>query len=318
VSSALAPGRRRGVSRSRWVVLAFISPFVLGVVLFFGYPLVSTIVYSFEKYDQINPPTWVGMQNWHYVFDEYPRFWTALRNTAWLVVVMVSLRLVFGLAVGMLVVRVRAGVGIFRTVFYLPYLAPPVASTLVFVFLLNPGSGPVNGLLEAVGIPAPAWFTDPDWSKPALVLLSLWGIGDLMVIFTASLLDVPRELYEAAELDGAGAFGRFRFITLPTIRPILLFTTVTGVIATMQYYTQALVAGQAASGQLSSAGSRVEPGYPNGSTLTLPQLVYNLGFQNFDTGSASVIAVVMFVLAMACTVLLLKAGGGFLKTGRVG
>ncbi len=91
----------------------------------------------------------------------------------------------------------------FRTLFYAPYLAPPVAGTLAFVFLLNPGTGPVNSILGKLGLPEPGWFNDPSWSKPALTLLALWGIGDLMVIFMASLLDVPRELYEAAELDGA-------------------------------------------------------------------------------------------------------------------
>ena len=120
---------------------------------------------------------------------------------------MVTLRVVFGLAVGMLVTRIKRGAGLLRTLFYAPYLAPPVAGTLAFVFLLNPGTGPVNTILGKLGLPEPGWFNDPAWSKPALTLLALWGIGDLMVIFMAALLDVPKELYEAAELDGAGAVG---------------------------------------------------------------------------------------------------------------
>lgn len=126
-----------------------------------------------------------------------------MRNTLWLVVVMVSCRVVFGLGVGLLVTKIKTGVGVFRTLFYLPYLAPPVAATLAFVFLLNPGTGPVNTLLDSAGLPTPGWFTDADWSKPALTALALWGVGDLMVIFMAALLDVPKEQYEAAELDGA-------------------------------------------------------------------------------------------------------------------
>src|SRR4051812_14134796 len=136
-----------------------------------------------------------------------------------------------------------------------------------------------------------------------------------MVIFMASLLDVPREQYEAAELDGAGPLGRFRFVTLPHIRPILVFATITGVIATMQYYTEPLVAGQVASGQIGGSGQQVEPGYPAGSTLTLPQLVYNLGFQRFDIGAACVVAGVVFVLSMIFAAFLMRRGSVFLGVG---
>ncbi len=196
--------------------------------------------------------------------------------------------------------------------FYLPYLAPPVAATMAFAFLLNPGTGPVNVILGKLGLPQPGWFNDPAWSKPALTLLALWGIGDLMVIFMAALLDVPVHQYEAAELDGAGAWQRFRYITLPNISPIVIFAVVTGVIQTMQYYTQPLVAGKVASGVIGGSGQQFEPGYPDKSTLTLPQLVYNLGFQRFDTGSACVIALVLFVLSMLFTVVLMRRSSGLL------
>lgn len=144
-------------------------------------------------------------------------------------------------------------------------------------------------------------------------MLALWGIGDLMVIFMAALLDVPKEQYEAAELDGAGSWHRFRYVTLPNISPIVMFAVVTGVIQTMQYYTQPLVAGKVASGVIGNSGQQVEPGYPDKSTLTLPQLVYNAGFQRFDYGSACVIALVLFVLSMAFTALLLRRRNGFLS-----
>jgi multiple sugar transport system permease protein len=187
-----------------------------------------------------------------------------------------------------------------------------VAATLAFVFLLNPGTGPIDTILDRLGISAPSWFNDPTWSKPALTLLAIWGVGDLMVIFMAALLDVPRELYEAASLDGAGAVSRFRHVTLPPLRPILLFAVITGVIATMQYYTEPIVAGQVASGQIAGSGNQFEPGYPGGSTLTLPQLVYNLGFQRFDIGAACVIALVLFALSMAFAAVLMRRGSVFL------
>jgi len=177
------------------------------------------------------------------------------------------------------------------------------------------GTGPVNTILGRLGLPEPGWFNDPAWSKPALTLLALWGIGDLMVIFMAALLDVPTEQYEAAELDGASAWQRFRFVTLPNISPIVLFAVVTGVIQTMQYYTQPLVAGKVASGVIQGAGTQFEPGYPEKSTLTLPQLVYNLGFQRFDYGSACVVALVLFALAMAFTALLMRRRGGLIQAG---
>ena len=300
--------RRRDLLRN----LAFLSPWLIGTGLFFIYPLVSTVYFSFTHYDGFTSPVWTGLDNWRYVFRDYPFFWPALRNTVWLVVVMVALRVVFGLSLGLLVTKVKTGASALRTLFYLPYLAPPVAATMAFAFLLNPGTGPVNVILGKLGLPQPGWFNDPAWSKPALTLLALWGIGDLMVIFMAALLDVPVHQYEAAELDGAGAWQRFRYITLPNISPIVIFAVVTGVIQTMQYYTQPLVAGKVASGVIGGSGQQFEPGYPEKSTLTLPQLVYNLGFQRFDTGSACVIALVLFVLSMLFTVVLMRRSSGLL------
>ncbi|KZM74394.1 sugar ABC transporter permease [Nocardia terpenica] len=307
--AALRRRRRRRTLRT----LAFLSPWLIGFTAFFAYPLVSTVYFSFMKYDGFTAPTFTGLRNWSYVLGKYPPFWQGLGNTLWLVVVMVLLRVIFGLGIGLLVTRIKTGVGFFRTVFYLPYLAPPVAATMAFAFLLNPGTGPVNHLLGNLGLPQPGWFTDPSWSKPALTMLAVWGIGDLMVIFMAALLDVSREQYEAAELDGAGGWQRFRYITLPNITPIVLFAVVTGVIQTMQYYTQAIVAGKVASGKIAGAGEQFEPGYPHGSTWTLPQMIYNLGFQRFDTGSACVVAVILFALSMAFTSLLLRRRSGFLQ-----
>jgi multiple sugar transport system permease protein len=301
--------RRRELLRN----LAFLSPWLLGTGLFFLYPLASTLYLSFMKYDGFTPPVWDGLGNWRYVFTSYPLFWPALRNTLWLVIVVVTLRVLFGLAIGLLVTHVKLGAGVFRTLFYAPYLAPPVAATMAFTFLLNPGTGPVNTILARLGLPQPGWFNDPSWSKPALTLLALWGIGDLMIIFMATLLDVPREQYEAAELDGAGAIQRFRFVTLPNIAPIVLFAAVTGVISAMQYYTEPLVAGKVASGQIGGSGQQFEPGYPDKSTLTLPQDVYNLGFQRFDIGASCVAAIVLFALSMVFAALLMRRGSGFLS-----
>lgn len=302
--------RRRGRETAR--NLAFMSPWLVGTGLFFLYPLAATVYFSFTKYDGFTSPTPNGLDNWTYVFTDYPFFWPALTNTLWLVLVMVTLRVIFGLCLGLLITKIKLGAGLLRTLFYIPYLAPPVAATMAFAFLLNPGTGPVNIVLGKLGLPQPGWFNDPTWSKPALTLLALWGIGDLMVIFMAALLDVPTSQYEAAEIDGAGAWARFRYITLPNISPIVLFAVVTGIIQAMQYYTQPLVAGKVASGVIGGSGQQFEPGYPAKSTLTLPQLVYNLGFQRFDTGAACVIALVLFALSMGFTLLLMRRSSGLL------
>ncbi|MFF9910341.1 carbohydrate ABC transporter permease [Streptomyces sp. NPDC013457] len=301
--------------RSALRTAAFMSPWLIGFSVFFAYPLVSTVYFSLMKYDGLNPPTWRGLDNWTYVFSDLPKFWPAMQNTLWLAVVMVACRVVFGLGIGLLITKIKTGAGFFRTLFYLPYLAPPVAATLAFVFLLNPGTGPVNSLLEAVGIPAPSWFNDAAWAKPALTVLAVWGVGDLMVIFMAALLDVPKEQYEAAELDGASAWQRFRYVTLPNISPIVLFAVVTGIIGAMQYYTQPIVAAKVASGVMGGSGQTFEPGYPDDSTLTLPQLVYNLGFGRFDYGAACVVALVLFALSMAFTALLMRRRGGLIGSG---
>ncbi|WP_329037331.1 sugar ABC transporter permease [Streptomyces sp. NBC_00178] len=303
--------RRRSALRTA----AFMSPWLIGFAVFFAYPMISTVYFSFMRYDGFGAPSFNGLTNWTYVFTDYPMFWPSLRNTLWLVLVMVGCRVVFGLGIGMLITKIKTGTGLFRTFFYLPYLAPPVAATLAFVFLLNPGTGPVNAILGDLGLPAPGWFNDASWSKPALTMLAVWGIGDLMVIFMAALLDVPREQYEAAELDGTSAWQRFRFVTLPNISPIVLFAVVTGVIQAMQYYTQPLVAGKVASGVIGGSGQQFEPGYPDKSTLTLPQLVYNLGFQRFDYGSACVVALVLFALAMAFTALLMRGRNNLIQAG---
>src|SRR5437879_7233423 len=151
---------------------------------------------SFNHYDLLSAPRWVGLANYRYLFTVDPQVWTAVRNTLWLIAVMVPLQVVFAYGIAMLLARAKSGVGLLRTIFYLPALTPPVAATLGFVFILNPANGPVNVILGHLGIHGPLWFNSPSWSKPSLVALSLWGVGNTMVIFLAAVLDVPRPCYE--------------------------------------------------------------------------------------------------------------------------
>jgi multiple sugar transport system permease protein len=308
---AAALARRRAKRRATWrrrgTVLLFLSPWIVGFSVFFGYPLVMSAYLSFTTYDLLSSPRWVGLGNYRYLFREDPEIWTAVKNTLWLVAVLVPLQVLFAFGVATLVARARRGVGFFRTVFYLPALVPPVAATLGFVYILNPATGPVNTILDKLGIEGPLWFNDPAWSKPSLTLLGLWGIGNTMIIFLAAVLDVPQHLSESAELDGAGPFKRMRWVTLPTISPVILFSVVIGVIAAMQYFTQAYVAAAVAAGQASQAGSvsTLELGYPEGSTMFYPILLYYNGFRFFQMGYAAAMAMLMLGVAFALTLLIL-------------
>jgi multiple sugar transport system permease protein len=300
--------RKRAIRRRRLTVLAFLSPWLAGFTVFFGYPLVMTAYLSFTHYDLLNPPRWIGLANYRYLFGTDDQIWPAVYNTLWIIAVGVPLQVLFAFGLAVMVTRARLGVGLFRTVFYLPALVPPVAAALGFVYVLNPATGPVNVILEKLGIEGPLWFNDPGWAKPSLVLLGLWGIGNTMVIFLAAVLDVPRQLYESAELDGAGAWQRLRNVTLPTISPVLLFAVVLGVIAGLQYFTQAYVAAGVAAGEASQAGgtNTLELGYPQGSTLFYPILLYYHGFRFFNMGYASALAVLLLFVAFAVTLVIIR------------
>jgi multiple sugar transport system permease protein len=303
--------RRRARSRAQWrrrfTVLAFMSPWLVGFSVFVAYPLVATVYFSFTHYDLLSPARWIGLANYEYMFSEDRQIWSAVKNTLWLVVITVPLKVMFAFGVALMLTRARRGIGFFRAVFYLPALAPPVAATLGFVYLLNPATGPVNAVLGVVGIEGPLWFNDPGWSKPALTLLLLWGVGNTMIIFLAALVDVPRHLYESAELDGAGPLQRLRWVTLPAISPVILFAVVIGTIEALQLFTQAYVAAAIAAGSASSAGDPSNDlGYPEDSTLFYPVLLYQQGFRFFNMGYAAAMAVLLLVVSFAICMLIVR------------
>jgi multiple sugar transport system permease protein len=297
--------RRKAAWRRRRLVLGLMSPWIVGFTVFFGYPLLASVYLSFTHYDLISHPRWVGTANYAFMLHHDPQIWNAIKNTLWLMAFAVPLQVIFAFGVAGMVVRAKAGVGFFRTVFYLPALAPPVAATLGFVYILNPATGPLNTILGKIGIQGPLWFQSPHWSKPALVGLGLWGIGNTMVIFLAAVLDVPQHLYESAELDGAGPLQRLRWVTLPTVSPVILFAVVLGVIQGLQYFTQAYVAASIASGQASQAGDTLNAlGYPEDSTLFYPVLLYQHGFNDFQMGYASAMAMLLLVVSFAVTLVI--------------
>jgi multiple sugar transport system permease protein len=299
--------KRRAAWRRRGIVLAFMSPWLVGFTVFFGYPLVMSAYLSFTHYDLLSSPRWIGLANYKFLFTKDQTVWPAVKNTLWFIAIAVPLQVLFALGIAIMLSRARRGVGVFRTVFYLPALAPPVAATLGFVYLLNPATGPVNTILEKLGIQGPLWFDSPQWSKPSLTALALWGVGNTMIIFLAAVLDVPQHLYESAQLDGAGFVSRVRFVMLPTISPVILFAVVVGVIEGMQYFTQAYVAANVAGGSASySAETASALGYPEDSTLFYPVLLYQQGFRYFNMGYASAMAMLLLAVAFAVTFIIVQ------------
>jgi multiple sugar transport system permease protein len=272
------------------------SPWLIGFLVFYVYPMLASLYFSFTHYDIVSTPRWAGLSNYKFMFLNDPLFWQAMRNTVWMIIVSVPIQVVFAVGTASVLTRPRRGVGIYRTIFFLPTMVPVVAATLGFVFLLNP-AGPLDHLLGFLHVPQPLWFQDPSWSKPGLVLLGLWGIGNTMIIFLAALLDVPRQLYEAADIEGANWWQRFRYVTLPLISPVIFFAAVTGVIYGFQYFSEAYVA----SGGAGSLGN------PQGSLLFYPTYLYTQGFQDFHMGYASALAWVLFLIIMICTLILIRS-----------
>jgi multiple sugar transport system permease protein len=301
------PGPRGRVKVRKWLtVLAFMSPWIVGLSVFFIYPAFATLFYSFTNFDLIDDPTWVGLRNYVFMFTSDPLLGASIGNTVWLTIVITISRVGFGLLAAVILVNIKRGSGIFRTLFYLPALAPPVAASLAFVFILNPATGPVNQFLHVFGIQGPLWFNDPAFAKPSLAVMGLWTSGTIIVIFLASLLDVPGELYEAASLDGANAWQQFWRITVPAISPVLTFAIVNSIIVGLQYFTEAVVAGAIASGSTQVAGSSQNIGYPDNSTLTFPMWLYEQAFHQFHMGYASAMSMVLFLVSGVFTVVLVR------------
>jgi multiple sugar transport system permease protein len=318
-AQAARPAHRRSTPATRRrtrVALAFCAPMLLGLAIFFVYPLIASVYYSFTSYNLVSAPVFIGLRNYIYLFTQDPLVGTAAFNTLWFVVILVPVRILTAMGVAGLLARARVASGFWRTVFYLPALVPPVAAVVAFVFLFNPGVGPVNQILAMFGIQGPLWFNDPAWSKPSLVILGVWVMGDIMIIFLAALLDVPAEQYEAASLDGANGLQKLRYVTFPNMIPVLLFALITGIIAALQYFTEASVASTVASGKASvGEGAGASMGYPDNSLLTYTQWLYVRGFNNFQLGYASALAVVLFIVAGFFLVLLLRRVNAFNPEG---
>ena len=232
--------RRNFFNSGAFAGLAFASPWLVGLLIFGIYPIAASLYYSVCRYNILKPAQYVGAQNYGLLLNDR-LFWKSLYNTIWLTAIGLPLQLIAALGAAMLLnARVRYQ-RLFRTCFYLPSLVPAVATGIVWLWIFNPELGLLNTALGWIGLTGPGWMTDPSWSKPALVVVGIWGMGGAMVIFLAGLEQVPRSLYEAALVDGANAWQRFRSVTIPALSPVIFFNLIMGIIASFQYFTQVYV-----------------------------------------------------------------------------
>ena len=264
-----------------------ILPWLLGFLIFQFGPILASFFFSFTDYNIVTY-RWIGLENFRRLFFEDDLFLKSLWNTAFYAAFSVPLGLATALFIAVLLNQKIPGVSLFRTMYYLPSVTPVVAMSVLWLWLFNPLYGLLNSLLGAVGIPGPGWLVDPLWSKPAFILMSLWGIGGAMVIFLAGLQGVPKELHEAATIDGASRWRAFWNVTLPLLGPVLFFNLIMGMIAAFQIFTQAFI---------------ITNGGPLNSTLFYVLYLFRQAFRNFRMGYASAMAWILFLIVLILTVI---------------
>jgi multiple sugar transport system permease protein len=277
--------RRQAISGYLWI-----SPWLIGFLAFSLGPTITAFALSLTKYDIITPAQFIGIHNYVYAVGTDPLFWKSLGRTLYYVGVSVPLGIVGSLGLALLLNLKKPGTATYRTFFFLPNLTPVVASALLWTWIYNPQYGPLNYLLGLVGIPRISWLGSIEWAIPSLILMSLWaGIGgSRMVIFLAGLQSVSAELLEAAEVDGAGRWARFWFVTMPLISPTMFFNLVLALIGTLQVFEVSFLTTE---------------GGPNYATWFYMLHLYQSAFRDFDMGYASALAAILFAITLALTVL---------------
>ena len=296
------PVPRKAVSRkARHETVLFyicIAPFILGILFFDVIPLGASLVLSFTHWDILTAPRWIGLQNYIFAITKDPNFPITLRVTFTYAIVAVPLRLAVALFLAVLLNEATKGVGFFRTAFYMPAIISAVAAAVLWTWLLNPVYGPVDGFLRLFGIQGPQWFTDPHFALWGLIMMAPWGAGGEMLIFLAGLKGIDKQLYEAAELDGAGTLKRFINVTIPMLTPTIFFNLVMSIIGALQSFDTAYVISTARAGTL---------GGPANSTLFYMLYVYNRAFAGFSMGYASALGWILFAVIMVITLLVLRS-----------
>ncbi|WP_241680526.1 carbohydrate ABC transporter permease [Pseudactinotalea suaedae] len=270
----------------------FMLPAVLGFLLFTLGPMIFSLVMSFMDYGVITAPQWVGLDNWRRALFEDPLVWQSLRVTLYYAVGSVVLTSVLAFLVALLMNQPIVGQRVFRTIYYMPSVISGVPVAILWTWIFNPTIGVINTALRWVGIEGPRWLTSPEWVIPALILMSSWSIGGAMVIYLAGLQGVPNELYEAAQLDGAGAVRRTLSITLPMVSPVIFFNLVMSIIGSLQVFTQAYV---------------MTEGGPINSSLFAVLYIYRNAFFYFQMGYGSTLAWILFLVIGLLTLLVFRS-----------
>ncbi|HET6636928.1 MAG TPA: sugar ABC transporter permease [Streptomyces sp.] len=272
---------------------AFLSPWMFGFVFITAGPMIASFVLSFTNYDGIQATQSVGLENYRQLFED-PQVATSMMNTLIFTVMRVPLMMALSLALAMLLLRVGRAAGFFRTVFYLPVMTPSVAVGILFLLLFNGNVGLINHVLGLVGITGPNWTTDGPWIKPGLVLTTLWALGGTVVIYLAALRNVPQDLYEAAELDGAGRWQAFRHVTLPQISGALFFTLIVNTIYSLQTFTEAYTA---------FFGTSNAQTYSHDAALFYVVYLFQQAFQFMHMGYASALSWLLFAVILVITLI---------------
>jgi multiple sugar transport system permease protein len=271
--------------------LLFISPWIVGLLWFYLYPFLASLYYSFHNATAFGPGAFIGFRNYELMMRD-PLFWKSLVNTIYFTAGSLCLGTVAALSLALLLPKNVRGASVYRTIFYLPTVVPFTAISVIWIWILHPRYGLLNHFLEGIGVGAPGWLSDPAWAMPALILVSAWSIGNMMVIYLAAMLEIPTELYEAAKLDGATAWQRLIRITLPMLTPVILFNSIIGLINGFQYFVQPYV---------------MTNGGPADSTLVYSLYLYRNAFQFFRMGYASAMGWVLFLLILVLTAVVLRS-----------
>lgn len=296
-SGAGRPRARSTRRRNLWLGLAFTSPWIIGLAAFSFAPVVVTLVWSFMKVRLVGTSEWVGLDNYTAIFAD-PRTSKAILNTALFLIVGLPLQLMLSFGAALLLKGLVSLRNVFRAIVYLPTVIPAVASVYLWRWMLNPKDGLFNLILGWFGIPPVTWLGEPMWSQTAVIVIILWGSGATVIIYLAALLAVPKELYEAAQIDGAGRWRRIWSIDWPSVRNVTSFQAVMGFIAFTQLFAQPFLLAQ----------TRMAPtaAGPSDSLLTISMLIYQRAFVSTDFGGASAIAWLLFIVTLIGSILIVR------------
>jgi multiple sugar transport system permease protein len=297
MNASMAIGRRRGERIYQNLVgYLFIAPWLIGFAVFIAGAMIYSFGLSFFNSDMMNPPHFVGLANYQTSLFQDSLWLRALTNTAYYTFVSVPLQVILALLLAILLNARIAAQSVFRTIYYLPAVVSGVAVAILWIWLLNPDYGLINGFIGIFGLQGPAWLFSETWAMPSIILMSLWHIGGSMVIFLAGLQGVPQSLYEAARVDGANNVATFRHVTVPMITPTILFNLILGIIAAFQLFTEPFV---------------MTGGGPNNATVTAVMHIYNRGFQQFHFGYASALAWILFAVILVFSLLVLRSSAAW-------